>query len=60
MLQNSHLKAILKERRVLYMKFMKHCLERFKETNDDFYWNWAMKFGEWSKETQKELDGLST
>ena len=60
MLHNAYLKAILKERRVIYMQFMKYLLEKFKETKEDYYWEWAMIIGQYSKDTQKDIDKLST
>lgn len=58
MFKNTYLKAVYQERRIIYMRGMKWCLEKFKETKNDLYWEWATKFGEWSKDTKKDIDEL--
>ena len=42
------------------MEVMKHCLLRYKETQDERFWEYAEIFGNWSKKWKKELESLST
>lgn len=44
--------------RVYNMKIMKYCLERYKETQDIDFWEWAKVFGDWSKLNKKQIEQL--
>ena len=59
MLKNAYTKSISHDLRIYQMNLMKYCLERYKETKDEDYWEWARKFGEWSKYYKKEIEKLS-
>ena len=58
MLKNAYQKALIQDSRITSMNVMKWCLEMYKKTNDEVYWEWAKVFGEWSKLYKKQLDEL--
>jgi hypothetical protein len=58
MFKNTDEKAFLTWVRIQDMEVMKWCLNKFKETEDDMYWEFAKKFGGWSKHWKKEIELL--
>lgn len=52
-------KYYLSESRIANLKVMRWCLYAYKKTGDSEYYDWAMKFGEWSKYFKGEMDKLS-
>ena len=53
-LNNSSDRANTLEWRELNLKLTKYLLERYRETKDEFYYDWAKVFGEWSAKIKKE------
>lgn len=59
MIKNAREKGFLSELRINDMKVMKWCLEAYKDTKDEMYYEWAKVFGEWSKLHKKQHDELT-
>ena len=47
-LRNSSERANTLEWREMNLKLAKYCLERYKETKNKVFYEWAKVFGEWS------------
>ena len=58
MFNNIEQKKYSTDARIMNMRVMKWCLERYKQTLDEDYFNWAKVFGDWSKKYKKEIEEL--
>ena len=53
MIQNAQEKFYDMQWRKINLEVMKWCLEKYKETQDEFYYQQAKNFGEWSVKIKK-------
>lgn len=58
MFNNIEQKNDLMKTRVVNMQVMKWCLNKYQETKDESYFDWAKVFGDWSKKYKKEIEEL--
>ena len=56
MFKKARQKGFISWARLKNMELMKICLEGFKRTGDEMYWENAKIFGEWSKTFKKDLE----
>ncbi len=58
MFNNIEQKNSTKWWRLQNMELMKLCLERYKETKEEFYLENAKQFAEWSRKFKEMVEGL--